>query len=97
MTDTRTPRYGTVDREYAMRLATTPPEDDGPVWMVNLMKYRDVADYSDGRESTISGREADDLYTPLESLAVSARRSSSPVRSTSNCSATCRSGIASGS
>ncbi len=46
------PRYGTVDREYGMRLATTPSEDDGPVWMVNLMKYREVADYADGREST---------------------------------------------
>lgn len=67
--DTRAPRYGTVDRQYAMQLATTPPDDDGPVWMVNLMKYREVADYADGRASTISGREADDLYTPLESLA----------------------------
>jgi hypothetical protein len=69
MNDTRTPRYGTVDRDYGMRLATTPPDDDGPVWMVNLMKYRETADYTDGRESTISGREADDLYAPTESLA----------------------------
>jgi hypothetical protein len=69
MTDTRTPRYGTVDREYGMKLATAPPDEDGPVWMVNLMKYREVADYADGRESAISGREADDLYTPRESLA----------------------------
>jgi hypothetical protein len=69
MTDTRRPRYGTVDREYGMKLATTPPDEDGPVWMVNLMKYREVADYSDGRDSAISGREADDLYTPRESLA----------------------------
>ena len=70
MSDTPSaPRYGSVDREYGIRLATTPPEDDGPVWMVNLMKYRDVADYADGRESTISGREADDLYTPLGPLA----------------------------
>jgi len=69
MSETREPRYGTVDRGYGMRLATTPPEDDEPVWMVNLMKYRDVADYADGRVTTISGREADDLYTPRESLA----------------------------
>ena len=69
MTETRTPRYGTVDREYGMRLATTPPGEDGPVWMVNLMKYREVADYADGRDTAISGREADDLYTPRESLA----------------------------
>ncbi|MFT6292888.1 MAG: hypothetical protein ACJAR2_003508 [Ilumatobacter sp.] len=64
-----TVRYGTPNVEYAMKMATMLPEDDGPVWMVNLMKYRDVADYADGRESTISGQEADDLYSPLDSLA----------------------------
>lgn len=63
------PTYGQVDRDYAIRLATTPSEDDGPVWMVNLMKYREIADYADGRDSKISGREADDLYTPMDSLA----------------------------
>ncbi len=62
-------RYGTIDPGYLERLATTAPEDDGPVWMVNLMKYRNVADYTDGRASTISGREADDLYAPLGPLA----------------------------
>jgi hypothetical protein len=51
-----------------VRLATTAPEDDGPVWMVNLMKYRDQADYADGRASGITGREADDLYAPLGPL-----------------------------
>jgi uncharacterized protein (DUF1330 family) len=68
MRDSRSPRYGTVYREYALQLATTAPEDDGPVWMVNLMKYREVAQYADGRESTISGREADDLYSPIDTL-----------------------------
>jgi uncharacterized protein (DUF1330 family) len=62
------PRYGLVDREYGIRLATTSPSDDGPVWMVNLMKYREVADYVDGRKTTISGQEADDLYSPIDSL-----------------------------
>jgi uncharacterized protein (DUF1330 family) len=69
MSSTNAPRYGQVDREYGMRLATTPPDEDGPVWMVNLMKYREVADYSDGRQAAISGKEADDAYAPLESLA----------------------------
>jgi hypothetical protein len=67
--DTPTIRYGTVDGDYAQVLATTPPDEDGPVWMVNLMKYRDVAEYEDGRATTLSGREADDLYAPLEELA----------------------------
>jgi hypothetical protein len=64
-----TVRYGTPNTEYAMSMAMMPPEDDGPVWMVNLMKYREVADYADGRESAISGRDADDAYSPLDSLA----------------------------
>lgn len=68
MSDSINPRYGTVDRDYAIRMATTAPADDGPVWMVNLMKYRAVADYADGRESTISGKEADDLYAPVDIL-----------------------------
>ncbi len=68
MSDSINPRYGTVDREYAIRLATTAPADDGPVWMVNLMKYRAVADYADGRPATISGMEADDRYAPVEIL-----------------------------
>jgi hypothetical protein len=79
-TDTRRVRYGIVDREYGLRLATTPPEEDGPVWMVNLMSYRERADYSvddgaggesarsGGEGEAVSGREADDRYTPLESL-----------------------------
>ena len=62
-------RYGHVDRDYAIRLATTPADEDGPVYMVNLMKYREKADYTDGTELNISGREADDLYAPVGPLA----------------------------
>jgi hypothetical protein len=64
------PGYGTVDQDYALRLATTPPDEDGPVWMVNLMKYREVAAYADddGRPA-VSGREADERYAPLDVLA----------------------------
>lgn len=63
------PGYGRIDHDYGMRLATTAPEDDGPVWMVNLMSYKDRAEYEDGRETTITGREADDEYAPLGPLA----------------------------
>jgi hypothetical protein len=69
MSDQAVPRYGIIDQAYGMKLATTPGDEDGPVWMVNLMKYREVADYADGRESTVTGQEADDLYSPLDSLA----------------------------
>lgn len=62
------PGYGKVDRDYGMKLATTPAEQDGPVWMVNLMKYKEVANYADGNPSGISGKEADDRYAPTKIL-----------------------------
>ena len=34
----------------------------GPIVMVNLLKYRDKAEYADGRESDLSGREAYGIY-----------------------------------
>lgn len=62
-------RYGTVDPAYLERLATTAPEHDGPVWMVNLMSYRERADYPDGTDHGLTGREADDRYAPFGPLA----------------------------
>lgn len=64
------PRYGTIDHDYGLRLATTEPADDGPVHMLNLMKYRAVAHYRDGSgPEGVSGREADDRYVPRAVLA----------------------------
>jgi hypothetical protein len=63
------PRYGTVDHEYGARLATCDPAADGPIYMLNLMKYRAVAEYAGGADSdAISGREADDRYSPVDVL-----------------------------
>jgi hypothetical protein len=42
--------------------------DDGAVWMLNLMKYKEVADYGEAGGPTVSGKEADDLYAPTEVL-----------------------------
>src|SRR5262249_29422016 len=50
-------------------LASCPVEEDGPVFMVNFMKYRARADYGDGRDDGVSGKEADDRYAPLDILA----------------------------
>ena len=87
------PSYGTIDHEYGHKLATTDPADDGPVWMVNLMKYKEVADYGDGADSGRSGRDADDEYTrPVRSRRSVPRSSMSP-RSTPR-SATEHSGTA---
>ncbi|MEM9615434.1 MAG: hypothetical protein AAF962_03020 [Actinomycetota bacterium] len=63
------PGYATVDHTYGLKLATTAPEDDGPVWMVNLMHYKERAEYVDGRQTTLTGRQADDEYAPLGPLA----------------------------
>ena len=63
------PDYGQIDHDYGLRLATTAPDEDGPVWMINLMRYKDHAEYADGRETTLTGREADGAYAPLGPLA----------------------------
>ena len=63
-----TVRYGQPNTALIKSWLRMDPADDGPFWAVNLMKYREVADYTDGRETTRSGRDADDEYTPYESL-----------------------------
>ena len=40
----------------------TKPGPDGPIFMVNLLKFKDKAEYADGRETTLTGREAYDIY-----------------------------------
>ena len=62
-------RYGRINTEMIGRWLRLEPENDGPFWALNLMKYRDVADYGEGQSSARSGRDADDEYAPLESLA----------------------------
>lgn len=63
------PRYGTPNAEMLRDWLALAPEQDGPFWALNLMRYRERAEYADGRPSTLSGREADDAYTPLGPLA----------------------------
>ncbi|MEZ5568930.1 MAG: DUF1330 domain-containing protein [Halioglobus sp.] len=38
------------------------PGPDGPIYMVNLLKFKARAEYADGRATTLSGREAYALY-----------------------------------
>ncbi|WP_018147779.1 DUF1330 domain-containing protein [Henriciella marina] len=38
------------------------PGPDGPIYMLNLLKFREKAEYADGRESDLSGREAYQIY-----------------------------------
>lgn len=62
------PRYGKPNFEMLRSWIERTPEQDGPFWALNLMKYREVADYQDGRAAHLSGRAADDAYAPLASL-----------------------------
>ncbi|MGD2007308.1 MAG: DUF1330 domain-containing protein [Cellvibrionales bacterium] len=39
------------------------PEAKGPICMVNLLKFRDRAEYADGRETSLSGAEAYAVYS----------------------------------
>ena len=38
------------------------PDASGPIYMVNLLKFKEHAEYEDGRETSLSGREAYTLY-----------------------------------
>ena len=38
------------------------PGPAGPVFMVNMLKFKDKAEYADGRECALSGREAYNIY-----------------------------------
>ncbi len=38
------------------------PGPDGPIYMVNLLRFKDKAEYSDGRPSDLTGEAAYDIY-----------------------------------
>ncbi|MFT7137603.1 MAG: hypothetical protein ACJAYE_002794 [Candidatus Azotimanducaceae bacterium] len=38
------------------------PGPEGPIYMVNLLKFKDKAEYEDGRPTELTGREAYDIY-----------------------------------
>ena len=60
------PRYGTPNIAYVSTWFSDPV--DKPMWALNLMKYRPIADYVDGRDLHISGADADMLYNPTAPL-----------------------------
>jgi len=62
-------RYGTVNADLIGKWHGLDPAEDGPFYALNLMAYRDVADYGDASGPRISGREADDRYAPIAPLA----------------------------
>ncbi|MBU6330532.1 MAG: hypothetical protein KGR18_11350 [Acidobacteria bacterium] len=60
--------YGIINVDLIKRWFKMEPGTDTAFWALNLMKYREVAEYADGRTG-VSGREADDAYAPLGPLA----------------------------
>lgn len=62
------PSYGEINEAQVRRMVETDPADDGPFHMINLIKFREKAVYRDGRETELTGREADALYAPFEFL-----------------------------
>ncbi|MEM8745544.1 MAG: DUF1330 domain-containing protein [Actinomycetota bacterium] len=38
------------------------PGPDGPIFMVNLLKFKEHAEYDDGRDTDLTGRQAYGLY-----------------------------------
>ena len=38
------------------------PDDDQPIYMLNLLKYKNKAEYTDGRDTELSGRDAYQIY-----------------------------------
>jgi hypothetical protein len=61
-------RYGRLDKDFVASLHAVTAEQDDAFLMLNLMRYRPWADYGDDRPR-ITGREADDLYAPVDILA----------------------------
>lgn len=61
------PTYGTANVAYMVSWLSL--EEDGPMWALNLMKYHPIAQYADGRETAITGAEADEIYKPEGPLA----------------------------
>jgi hypothetical protein len=64
--------FGGVNQAQLQRMLAAPTQ--GPFYMFNLIKYREKAKYPDGRDTDLTGRQANALYTPSEFIqAIGAR------------------------
>lgn len=53
---------GSVDRDLVRQMMEMPAEEDGPFFMVNFIRFRERAEYPDGRETDLTGVEANQIY-----------------------------------
>lgn len=60
------PSFGEFNRDELRRLITA--DDDAPFYIVNFIKFRELAAYPDGRDAAITGREANNRYNVLPIL-----------------------------
>ncbi len=60
--------FGEINTDTVGRWLHLAPDEDGPIWMLNLMKYRAVADYGEEGGPAVSGKDADDAYAPVKVL-----------------------------
>ena len=58
------PSFGKPNPAQFLRMLAAPAK--GPFYMVNLIRFRDRAVYADGRQTDLTGREANALYFPIE-------------------------------
>ena len=61
------PRYGRIDSDYGKRLRS--PAADGPIYMLNLTRYRPDAGYVRASRAGVNSLDPDNRYAPLGVLA----------------------------
>ena len=61
------PQYGRIDSDYGNRLRS--PATDGPIYMLNLTRYRPDADFVRNGGTAVNSQEPDGRYAPLRVLA----------------------------
>ncbi|MEM7311811.1 MAG: hypothetical protein AAF497_01540 [Planctomycetota bacterium] len=66
---TRDPSFGTVNTKQVRRMHSPSPDQDRPFYMLNLVKFRERAVYRDGRQTKLTGRQANSLYLPMDFFA----------------------------
>lgn len=65
--DTGDPSYGQHNPDAASFMMRS-PEDDTMLYILNLQKFRENAEYDDGRETELTGTDADELYDPMPEI-----------------------------
>ena len=63
------PSFGKRNDKQWARMRSVSPDEDHEFLMVNLIKYRAKAKYADGRQTDLTGKQANALYAPIKFIA----------------------------